>query len=552
MRQRFTFRGDSLWWFTELYLHKMRRLDTAVETVIALDLARERHAPAAIALHSSNPTVHEAARAWGNARRVRVALTGSPSAEGSFWKSYAIGVSAKIPRPRRHHRPAGKSEIAAFVHTAFWRRDKESRSSGESYIGPVLDAVEAANDGQGLTCIGVGPRRNFRARRWWDPLLQPDSGTHVIPIEQLVPRGARTSALDLWSRRHKLARALTGEPSVREAARVLDCDLWQVLRPELEDVARLQWPWSARAIDEATAALRACEPRVAVTYAEAGGWGRAIVLAARAQRVASVGLQHGFIYRHWLNYLHEADEVRHDGLTPGFPAPDRTLVFDRVAAEHLVRRGHLSAGSVRITGSPRLDALATDVEARRAARGDLRRELGVTDDTALVVLAAKFTEIGGVLQAIFEAISASSATRLIVKAHPAETTVPYERMAAGLQHITVAPPTSDLSRLLAAADALVTMNSTVAVDALVLGIPAVVVGLPNNLTPFVEAGVMRGADAVSFRETLEGILYDRQARASLLERGRIFAELHEIRASGDAALRAAREILDATPTPPVT
>src|SRR5690606_32707211 len=27
MRGRFTFRGDSLWWFTEIYLHKMRRLE---------------------------------------------------------------------------------------------------------------------------------------------------------------------------------------------------------------------------------------------------------------------------------------------------------------------------------------------------------------------------------------------------------------------------------------------------------------------------------------------------------------------------------------------
>ena len=29
MRGRFTYRGDSLWWFTEIYLHKMRRLDRA-------------------------------------------------------------------------------------------------------------------------------------------------------------------------------------------------------------------------------------------------------------------------------------------------------------------------------------------------------------------------------------------------------------------------------------------------------------------------------------------------------------------------------------------
>ena len=34
------------------------------------------------------------------------------------------------------------------------------------------------------------------------------------------------------------------------------------------------------------------------------------------------------------------------------------------------------------------------------------------------------------------------------------------------------------------------MNSTVAIDGLVLGVPALVIGLPNNLSPFVEAGAM--------------------------------------------------------------
>ncbi len=47
MRRRFTFRGDSLWWFTEIYLHKMRRLETAVATLLALESAAlERRARA--------------------------------------------------------------------------------------------------------------------------------------------------------------------------------------------------------------------------------------------------------------------------------------------------------------------------------------------------------------------------------------------------------------------------------------------------------------------------------------------------------------------------
>ena len=47
----------------------------------------------------------------------------------------------------------------------------------------------------------------------------------------------------------------------------------------------------------------------------------------------------------------------------------------------------------------------------------------------------------------------------------------------------VAPDAARLAPLLAAARAIVTVNSTVAIDALVLGMPALVIGLPNNLTP---------------------------------------------------------------------
>ena len=50
MRERFIYRGESLWWFTELYLQKMRRLDAAVLTVVALDAACERHGAARIPL----------------------------------------------------------------------------------------------------------------------------------------------------------------------------------------------------------------------------------------------------------------------------------------------------------------------------------------------------------------------------------------------------------------------------------------------------------------------------------------------------------------------
>ena len=67
MRERFTYRGDSLWWFTELYLHKMRRLERAVAAILALEEARDRHAPARIEVTGADGVVRAAARAFSSA-----------------------------------------------------------------------------------------------------------------------------------------------------------------------------------------------------------------------------------------------------------------------------------------------------------------------------------------------------------------------------------------------------------------------------------------------------------------------------------------------------
>ncbi|MEO8070520.1 MAG: hypothetical protein ABI652_03900, partial [Acidobacteriota bacterium] len=118
----------------------------------------------------------------------------------------------------------------------------------------------------------------------------------------------------------------------------------------------------------------------------------------------------------------------------------------------------------------------------------------------------------------------------------------YAPLASAVTGVSIAPATMDLAQLLAMADGIVTMNSTVAIDGLVLGIPALVIGLPNNLSPFVEAGVMFGAvDAAA--SDVRTLLYDRAARENLLDRARQFATRYEMRADGRAADRAADRIL---------
>jgi hypothetical protein len=89
-----------------------------------------------------------------------------------------------------------------------------------------------------------------------------------------------------------------------------------------------------------------------------------------------------------------------------------------------------------------------------------------------------------------------------------------------------------------------TVNSTVALDAAVLGVPALVIGLPNNLSPFVSAGAMAGADDAEIETMLQRVLYDEEFRRQLMVTRRAFLERFGIGSDGAAASRAARVILE--------
>ena len=95
----------------------------------------------------------------------------------------------------------------------------------------------------------------------------------VVPVETLSSHRALGGSRAVWQGRHEVATALTGSEAMRAAARIGGYDAWDVIAPELRGIATLQFPWSARAMDEAGAAIERARPRLVLTYAEAGGWG---------------------------------------------------------------------------------------------------------------------------------------------------------------------------------------------------------------------------------------------------------------------------------------
>lgn len=550
-RDRFTYRGDSLWWFAEIYLHKQQVVTRIFRALAALERLAEREPGRHWTLSGADPVLAHVARAFasrlaidieGPADRGRPARSMQLRTKALFHTVSALADRLRPIRLRRH----GSPDVAAFVHSAFLRGTGE-----EAYTGPVLSELRRELPPGGLQLVGLGPRTNFRVRRWRDRLREfADPAARnlpVTPIEVLAGWRDLAPSRTVWRDRHAVFDALRRSAALREAAVIRGCDVWPLVEEQLRGIADLQFPWSARAMDEAAAALDRLRPDVVLTYAEAGGYGRALVLEARRRGIPCVALQHGFIYRHWLNYLHEPDEMQPSPGNPhdrGFPLPDCTLVFDDFTREHLETQGRFPPGALRVTGSPRLDALAASAaRLDETGRLALRASMGIPAGAPVVLVAAKHAQMGGGFAALVAAMREMPDAWLVVKPHPAEGPDPYLADAAGAARVVVAPPGADLGRLTAIASVLVTVNSTAAIEAMALDVPALVLDLPNNLSPFVEAGAMAGAARHEIARRLRSLMYDQEARRTLGAARRAFMHRYGIRADGSAAKRAAEAVL---------
>ena len=222
MRERFTYRDDSLWWFTEIYLQKTRRLEHAVATILALDAVVAEHGPARIEVTAKDPAARAAAEAFGRARRVAVTVAGAPTpASGVRWASHLVGWSARLSRlrPRAHlEGPAGRvlrpdARDAAAVHAQPHHAMALARVRGQRPCALEQDAIEdLAGHREGVVPIATpGARGRIAA-------LQPGAvGRH----DAHAPEGARA----------RFVHVLEGAQAIQDASRLRREILAADLRP---------------------------------------------------------------------------------------------------------------------------------------------------------------------------------------------------------------------------------------------------------------------------------------------------------------------------------
>jgi hypothetical protein len=505
-RDLYSWKGVSLWWFAELFLHHSTEATRRVRVIEVAHRLLDAEGPDEVEAHglpddearlvSRTCVARGVLFHGGKTRRPRTRSVADVRRRARWNAVKAWATSAKTALAGPPPPPRAGAPVALFLsHAAFWRERAADNGDAPRTYEHYFDRLIPALGEDGVLqpfVVAVGPRAAFRRRGLgarlseWLRWHAPGAGyVHVNRyFDAAVARGARAGAERGW----RIWSELAGLPAVDEAFAHRGVSFADLSQADLAATLLLQIPWAIRSYEEMAAVLAAVRPAVVCLYAESSGWGRAALAACRAAGVPAMAVQHGILYRNYYSYVHEADEG-------DCPRPDRTAVFGEEARALLTEMGHYPPHELVITGSPRLDQLQE--AARGWDAGALRASLGVADGERLVVVASRFRgirrthqSIGSALGALLRAIDALGAVCLI-KPHPAEGEEDYARLIreTGARRTRVLPPATDLLRLLHAADALVTVESLSAVEALVLDKPILVLNAPTNLRVMVEAGV---------------------------------------------------------------
>ena len=206
---------------------------------------------------------------------------------------------------------------------------------------------------------------------------------------------------------------------------------------------------------------------------------------------------------------------------------------------------------VFVTGQPGFDRILQ----KKFNKNQLMTELRIPKDKNIVVLATqplvgiiwtkedrkKFIEI------VCSAMSDFTDKQLVIKLHPAENIEIYQEILAGIgEDKAIICQDVDIHDLLNACDLLMTVHSTVALEAMIFDKPVITINLTGkpDLFPYAESGAAIGVykeeDLVS---AISKVLYDPRVKENSEKNRKEFTYQHAYKLDGQASKRVADLII---------
>jgi UDP-N-acetylglucosamine 2-epimerase len=446
---------------------------------------------------------------------------------------------------------AGRPKVLITALDLDWRRSSlPTRNSGcniDTFFEPIIRELRR--------------RGTFDLRSTY-PLRNPLSGIPIMIDKRLhqpylmhipfdaywSPSITRAEAL-LRRRFTKAWNNLKNDPSFKRLFSYDGVNLLEALETTIRELFVFRLAKGAANVMMAEEMIKKEKLQLVIVQDEYSEWQRCLVVAARRMGVPTLAIQHGVIGPAHFGYYHPKEKTCDK--REAFPIPTLTAVYGEYARKMLEQTCNYPAGSVVPVGNHRFDYIPSYLSGTSTKTRDaICKEFGLDPlkRTVLVATGALQSKYGYpdhdrmLLDAVYSARLSRPELQLVVKLHPKEDGALQREMAAERGMTDVVIVKERLVELLWMCDLLVTMHSTVAMEAIAMGKPMVTVNLTGekDLYPYAESGAAIG---VYRQEDLLPAVYaaleDRKTRRRLDEGRRRFVRDHLHAVDGRASERIA-------------
>jgi len=297
----------------------------------------------------------------------------------------------------------------------------------------------------------------------------------------------RLSALS--SRLKATWQSLENEPEVPKALRWGNVSLYPILKPVLKNYFTNYFADSfisaARNLEIGLKIIKDMDIK-AVICVDENGSSRFLVVSAHHAKVPSLAVQHGIIHPNHVSYNYERKDLHSYGNNLGCRLADKTAVFGSYFKNALMAIGHYPESKIVVTGQPRTDLIYQN--RKNYSKKELYKRLSLDPEKKLVVFASgplkELLEMETALTALAEELQKMKKVQLVIKLHPNDRKEYYDGLMARIGYKCVIIKDIDLYELLSTSDLVMSINSTVMLDALLFGKPVLQLNLLERFKIF--------------------------------------------------------------------
>ncbi|KHO46242.1 MAG: hypothetical protein QS98_C0004G0018 [archaeon GW2011_AR3] len=445
-------------------------------------------------------------------------------------------------------RETGKKNFLVFTQAHVWtnlgaglRGDINSYTilrkimSNKNYRAVVLDY--ATNTGSAWQAIREKkypflPVEYFIFSSYFDRRIQSKISAYQDKLRQVWP-------------------GLENSQPLRKSLKYGYLDLFSILKPQISKYFTSNFDsLSSAARNLAIMDKIISENKIDCTIcSDENGTSRSIVFASHMNGVPSIGIQHGIIHKFHISYNYGNSDV-HSTKSNGNAIkkrnncilPTKTAVYGRHFRDLLLKLGNYSPDMVEVTGQPRTDLIFENK--RNYSRPKLFKQLGLDQNRKLVVYAAQphkdETESIVALTELVQCIRKMKDVQMLIKLHPNDNWNFYEKILADLDYTCAIIREIDLYELFSAADLLISINSTVMLESLLMDVPVIQLNLREQfdfLSELKGKAFKQVTDKSTLHSSIREYLFDKNSMQKLSKMRREYLSRYFLPVDGKASSR---------------